>query len=65
MAIGAAFGVAFTLALSEGAQRPSLLEGVGVVAAYMVVMTAVCLLACVVPTRRALRIEPTEALAAE
>jgi ABC-type antimicrobial peptide transport system permease subunit len=29
---------------------------------YTVVMTAVCMLACVVPTRRALAVEPTEAL---
>jgi ABC-type lipoprotein release transport system permease subunit len=28
-------------------------------------MVGVCLLACVVPTRRAMRIEPTEALRAE
>lgn len=35
---------------------------VGLVVAYAMLMTGVCLLACVVPTRRALRIEPTEAL---
>jgi ABC-type antimicrobial peptide transport system permease subunit len=35
------------------------------VAAYVASMYAVCLLACVVPTRRALRVEPTEALRAE
>jgi ABC-type antimicrobial peptide transport system permease subunit len=32
---------------------------------YGLVMTAVCLSACIVPTRRALGIEPTEALSAE
>ena len=37
-------------------------RAIGAVLAYMVVMLAVCLLACIVPTRRALRIEPTEAL---
>jgi len=30
--------------------------------AYALVMLAVCMLACVVPTRRALRVDPTEAL---
>jgi ABC-type antimicrobial peptide transport system permease subunit len=34
-------------------------------AAYAALMMAVCLLACVVPTRRALRVEPTEALRTE
>jgi ABC-type lipoprotein release transport system permease subunit len=31
----------------------------------MGLMMAVCLLACIVPTRRALSVEPTEALRAE
>ena len=34
----------------------------GMIAAYGTVMAGICLLACVVPTRRALRIEPTDAL---
>jgi ABC-type antimicrobial peptide transport system permease subunit len=34
-------------------------------AAYVAFMLTVCLLACVVPTRRALRIPPTEALRAD
>ena len=33
--------------------------------AYSILMLGVCLLACVVPTRRALAVEPTEALRAE
>jgi hypothetical protein len=37
----------------------------GALLAYAVFMLAVCLLACAVPTRRALSIEPTEALKAE
>jgi ABC-type lipoprotein release transport system permease subunit len=32
---------------------------------YAVAMMGVCLLACVVPTKRALGVEPTEALRAE
>ena len=35
------------------------------VAAYVTLMMGVCLLACVVPTRRALRIQPREALRAD
>ena len=35
---------------------------VGLVLAYAALMLGVCLLACIVPTRRALRVEPTEAL---
>jgi ABC-type antimicrobial peptide transport system permease subunit len=34
-------------------------------AGYLVVMLGVCLISCVVPTRRALTIEPTEALRAD
>ena len=34
----------------------------GVVLAYATLMLGVSMLACVVPTRRALRVEPTEAL---
>ena len=32
---------------------------------YVLLMMGVCLLACIVPTRRALRVEPTEAMRAE
>jgi len=32
---------------------------------YAIVMLGVCMLACVVPTMRALRVQPTEALRAE
>lgn len=40
-------------------------RGAAMVAAYAVLMLAVCLLACIVPTRRALAVEPTEALRAD
>jgi ABC-type lipoprotein release transport system permease subunit len=33
--------------------------------AYAAVMFGVCMLACIVPTRRALRVQPTVALRAE
>ena len=41
------------------------LANVSALLAYVAVMLGVCLLACVVPTRRALNVEPTEALRAE
>ena len=63
--IGATFGGVGALAASEGALDLSVMQGGGLLVGYMMVMMTVCLLACVVPTRRALRIQPTEALAAE
>ncbi|MQA92301.1 MAG: FtsX-like permease family protein, partial [Gemmatimonas sp.] len=66
--LGVAFGASLILALRVGLSDP----GMGPSAAdaarmgvYAVVMLGVCLLACVVPIRRALAVEPTEALAAE
>jgi ABC-type lipoprotein release transport system permease subunit len=38
---------------------------VALLVGYAVVMLGVCMLACVVPTMRALRVQPTEALRAE
>ena len=40
-------------------------KGTALVAAYAVFMMCVCLLACVVPTRRALAVQPMDALRAE
>jgi hypothetical protein len=40
-------------------------RGLALLLAYMVLMLGVCLLACIVPTWRALRVEPTVALVAE
>jgi ABC-type antimicrobial peptide transport system permease subunit len=41
------------------------LEAIAMQAGYAALMFAVCMLACVVPTRRALKIEPTTALRTE
>jgi predicted permease len=59
---GGVLSVVVILGLSEGSWRTSLLGSGGLLAAYMAAMMGVCMLACVVPTRRALRIEPMEAL---
>jgi len=40
-------------------------QGMALILGYGIVMLGVCMLACVVPTRRALTIEPTIALRAE
>jgi ABC-type antimicrobial peptide transport system permease subunit len=67
--VGALLGVAGAAFLPLVARalwsvRPTL--GVGaLLLAYVAVMVAVCLLACVLPTLRALRIAPTAALASE
>jgi hypothetical protein len=63
--VGAVLGLFLAFALAEGSWKPSVLGGGGLLAAYMAVMMGVCMLACVVPTRRALRIEPMEALSAD
>ncbi|HEX8362329.1 MAG TPA: ABC transporter permease [Longimicrobium sp.] len=68
VALGVAAGAAVILllrtGLSDPGHRPTAAE-VAALLGYAAVMFAVCLLACIVPTRRALRIEPTEALRVE
>ncbi len=63
--VGGLLSIVAVLALSEGSWGVSMLRSGGLLAAYMAVMMGVCMLASVVPTRRALRIEPMEALSAE
>lgn len=63
--VGGAFSPVVVLGLSEGSWRAPLLQSGGMLAAYLIAMLGVCMLACVVPTRRALRIEPMEALNAD
>jgi putative ABC transport system permease protein len=53
-------GLPMILQAEESSARGTALVGV-----YSLAMLGICLLACVVPTRRALRVEPTEALRAE
>lgn len=43
---------------------PTIVESL-LIAGYMLLMGAVCTLACLVPTRRALRVHPVEALRGE
>jgi ABC-type antimicrobial peptide transport system permease subunit len=59
---GGVLSVPVVLGLSEGSWQPSALQSGGLLAAYLAAMMGVCMLASVVPTRRALRIEPMEAL---
>jgi hypothetical protein len=61
--IGILSGGSITGALAYGVMHGALgvTESV-VIVAYAALMMSVCLLACVVPTRRALRVQPTEAL---
>ena len=49
-------------AVLVGQATPGALVGALV---YAVLMLGVCLLACIVPTRRALQVQPTEALRAD
>jgi predicted permease len=60
--IGAILVTVAFLGLLES--RPTAVEA-ALIAGYCLLMMAVCLLACVVPTRRALRIEPARALMAD
>lgn len=41
------------------------LQEAGLIAAYAALMLGICLLTCVVPTRRALRLEPSQVLRAD
>jgi putative ABC transport system permease protein len=48
-----------------GSETDLTLQGMAMIIGYGIVMLGVCMLGCVVPTRRALKIEPTTALRTE
>jgi predicted permease len=60
--VGTAFIALLVATLTGG--LPSARQAL-LVALYSILMMAVCMLACVVPTRRALRVQPTDALKTE
>ncbi len=66
LALGIGVGGLFAGALVSAAESTGpTAAGAAMFLGYVVLMTGVCLLACFVPTRRALGVEPTEALRAE
>jgi putative ABC transport system permease protein len=68
-------GIVLIVLASAAASNTTQFEGTGIgvltaadyalLAVYGILMLGVCALACIVPTRRALRVQPTEALRAE
>lgn len=60
--IGIALGTLILFAMAGGVQS---LGEAALLGTCVVLMTGVCVLACIVPTRRALAVEPTEAIRAE
>jgi ABC-type lipoprotein release transport system permease subunit len=58
-------GIFYSYRVSAQIEPPISFAHVGILSASLAAMTCVCLLACAVPTARALRIEPTRALKEE
>jgi ABC-type antimicrobial peptide transport system permease subunit len=75
MGLGVAAGIAFIAFMTfwypytdgpgAGEAEGLTLQAIAMQTGYAALMLSVCLLACVVPTRRALKIEPTTALRTE
>jgi predicted permease len=66
VAVGIAAGATLIGALLFASSHRGLLPlQVATIVGYAALMMLVCMLACIVPTRRALRVEPTEALRAD
>ena len=64
LSLGIGAGGVLVFALTKVVAGLSLRD-IAAIVIYVAVMMGVCLLACVVPTRRALRVQPTEALRAD
>ena len=64
VSVGILFGGGLVFTLTRVLRDLSAAE-ILATAAYMALMMGVCLLACIVPVRRALRVQPTEALRAD
>jgi predicted permease len=62
IAVGGAMAPGTDFSWAEGLSSGPSLKQVAMLLAYATLMLGVCLLACVVPTRRALNVEPTIAL---
>ena len=67
MALGVLVGTLFrgNHVISELFERLAGMREGALIAGYAAFMMGFCMLSCIVPTRRALRIEPTEALRAD
>jgi predicted permease len=65
VAFGIVIGMAIVTTLVKLVLESITVMEAGAIAGYATLMLAICLLACVVPTRRALGIQPTEALRAD
>jgi putative ABC transport system permease protein len=67
--VGTAIIIIFATLLRDtelpGSENDLTLRGMATIVGYGIVMLGVCLLGCMVPTRRALKIEPTMALRTE
>jgi putative ABC transport system permease protein len=61
----AAIAIQHTTQFRDGPPRGLTFGEIALLSGYAIVMLGVCTLACVVPTVRALRVQPTEALRAE
>jgi predicted permease len=65
VALGVLAGAVLVGVFVRGVAGQFSFKEIALVVGYALLMMAVCMLACIVPTRRALRVQPTEALKAE